>query len=238
VNFRRSKAAVVLEPELSNALCDFFEVNSEQAKKVFTFLRSNDLSASFTCKLRQLNENKSVTYRCEASKQQQMHIAEHFNIIHTALRHKEEQEPHQQQNWNFGFDDSDERYCGDIPAKPLKFGEYLYYSGFITRRHLLRLLEWQKVSRPLFGQIAISKSFLTPHQFALLLTHLPCSVPIGDKAVELGYLQPEIIPQIIHEQQRYQIPIGEICIENGMITQKQRDTLLQQFYQHQQIQGS
>ena len=63
----------------------------------------------------------------------------------------------------------DHFYHGTIPERELKIGQFLYYSGRISWRTMVRAIVWQKRQRPLFGQIAMKWNLLTAHDIITIL---------------------------------------------------------------------
>lgn len=52
-------------------------------------------------------------------------------------------------------------YKGTVPKRGLLFGQYIYYYGYISFRQLIDAIIWQKIQRPLIGNIAVRWKWLS-----------------------------------------------------------------------------
>lgn len=114
-------------------------------------------------------------------------------------------------------------FMGDLPPRALRFGEYLYYKGLISREQLAAAVQWQKHNRPLFGQIAMQKGMLSSRDFGRVLIRVRQGAPFGEVARSMGLLTREQIGEVIEQQRNHECPIGKYFVQQCMLTQAQVD---------------
>ena len=64
-------------------------------------------------------------------------------------------------------------YKGTVPKRALLFGQYIYYYGYISYRQLIDAIIWQKIQRPLIGNIAVSWNWLYEDDIREILETAP-----------------------------------------------------------------
>lgn len=121
---------------------------------------------------------------------------------------------------------ADHHWLQPIPANVLKLGQFLFYSGRISWRTLIESLTWQRVQRPLFGQIILAWGYATPQDIRELLTYRHAHEPIGDAAVRMGVLTPQVRDAMVGRQRGLQRRLGEYFVEKGILTQRELQELL------------
>ena len=121
---------------------------------------------------------------------------------------------------------ADRHWAQPIPANVLKLGQFLFYSGRISWRTLIESLTWQRVQRPLFGQIILAWGYATPRDIRELLTYRHAHEPIGDAAVRMGVLTPKARDAVVGRQRGLQRRLGEYFVEKGILTQRELQELL------------
>jgi hypothetical protein len=119
-----------------------------------------------------------------------------------------------------------------IPAIPLEYGMYAYYSGKITYQDLIRALTWQRRQRPNLGTIARQWGWLSEAQVQNILRHRGHSRRFGRKAVELTYLQPCQVRALLIQQRSRQQKLGRFFVENKLISQFDADQLAGKLARH------
>lgn len=128
-----------------------------------------------------------------------------------------------------------------IPQRPLRFAEYLYHRGLITWRVLCRAVEWQRAQRPRLGELAVRFGYLTQAQVdALLVSRAALGrahVPLGEVACERGLLTPRQRATLLAHQRRRQRPIGAYFVEQGLLDARQLKALLAEHAAHQRLHG-
>lgn len=119
-----------------------------------------------------------------------------------------------------------------IPAIPLEFGMYAYYSGKISYQDVIQSLIWQRRQRPPLGDIARQWGWLTGTQVRRILAHRGHSRRFGRKAIELKYLQPFQVKTLLTYQRSKQQKLGIYFIENGLMSQTEADQLASKLALH------
>jgi hypothetical protein len=107
-------------------------------------------------------------------------------------------------------------YTGEVPQRRLLLGQYLYFSRVISRSALGAALVWQKMGRPLIGQIAMRWKWLVRDDIrAILSTRIPREKFCG-AAERLGYLAPYQTITLLGRQRVLQPRLGQYFIEKGL----------------------
>jgi hypothetical protein len=123
-------------------------------------------------------------------------------------------------------------YTGKIPQRRLLIGQYLYYSGIITRMNLGAALVWQKMRRPLMGQIAKKWHWLTMNDIHRILSCRERGERFGDSAKRCGLLESYQIITLLGRQRILQPRIGEYFITNGILDPDDLMAVEQDFRSH------
>jgi hypothetical protein len=109
----------------------------------------------------------------------------------------------------------------ELPRRPLRFAEYLYYSGRVGWSDLVEAIAWQRAQRPPLGRIAVELGFLAPEDVTLLLERrreaAAIATPFGEWAVREGFLTRFQLLVVVGQQSRMQRPIGQYFVERGLI---------------------
>lgn len=106
---------------------------------------------------------------------------------------------------------------GSLPKRPLKFGQFLFFSGVIPARELLDALAWQRGQRPPFGQIARDWGILTTQQVIEVLRSKGPGEPFGECASRLGWMTPFEMHAVACRQKNLQRPFGHYFVERGLM---------------------
>jgi hypothetical protein len=123
---------------------------------------------------------------------------------------------------------SDHFYQGGLPKRTLLFGQFLYYSSLISWRQLIGAVTWQRLHRPLIGQIALDSGMLSSHEIAKTLLERHFKEKFGECAIRKGYLIPLRLMILLGKQRRFQTPIGRYFIENGIFHSGALERLVEQ----------
>jgi hypothetical protein len=111
----------------------------------------------------------------------------------------------------------DHFWSGPIPARTLRLGEFMYYSGRIPWSELIRALAWQAQQAPRFGQLARSYGYLTPEHIFSVLTRRHGKERIGEAALRLGFLTNLQQHVVLMAQQRARGRIGDYFVRTGLV---------------------
>jgi len=111
----------------------------------------------------------------------------------------------------------DHFWSGPIPARTLRMGEFMYYSGRIPWSELIRALAWQARQAPRFGQVARSYGYLTPEHIFSVLTRRHGKERIGEAALRLGFITTLQRHVVLTAQQKARARIGDYFVQAGLI---------------------
>lgn len=114
---------------------------------------------------------------------------------------------------------------GKIPARPLQFGQYLYYRGLISFRTLACALVWQRQQRPVLGQVAQRWGWLDADGVRQILD---CRIlgRFGERAEHLGLLNGLQVRALLLHQRTRQHKIGVYFVEQGIFSEADLEHLL------------
>ncbi|MCK5681607.1 J domain-containing protein [bacterium] len=122
-----------------------------------------------------------------------------------------------------------------LPQRPLPFGLFLNYSGFISHTDLAKALVWQRRQRPRLGDLSKRWGRLNNSQVeAVLKVRFQGGGPgrFGECAVELGLLSQFQVDTMIHFQRTKQQPLGEYFIEQNLLNKRLINQLLSDLHDH------
>ncbi len=125
------------------------------------------------------------------------------------------------------------RYChGAIPARELKIGQFLYYSGRISWRILISAIAWQKRQRPLFGQIAMQWNILSSDDIVKILKEKTYNEKFGEYALRKCYFTPFQHMAVMGRQRKLQPLICGYFIREGILTPEEIEELVMSVSDH------
>ncbi|MFT7620775.1 MAG: hypothetical protein ACI97A_004433 [Planctomycetota bacterium] len=111
--------------------------------------------------------------------------------------------------------------------KEMRFGEYLVSRGIVTVRDVLRSLCWQHEQQEPIGRIALRHRCLNVHQVMRILGsqgddrikagETGGARMFGEYAVELGYMEPAEVEELLVLQINSRPSIGAALVERGTI---------------------
>jgi hypothetical protein len=111
----------------------------------------------------------------------------------------------------------DALYTGDVPSRRLLLGQYLYYTRVISRAVLASALVWQKMKRPLIGQIAMKWKWLVREDISSILAGRVSREKFCFAAERMGYLAPYQTLILLGRQRVLQPRLGQYFIEKGIL---------------------
>ena len=121
---------------------------------------------------------------------------------------------------------------GTIPKRTLLFGQYIYYYGYISYRQLIDAIIWQKIQRPLIGNIAIGWKWLYENDVKEILKQRLFGEKFGESALRGGYLTPEELRMILGRQRILQPRIGKYFVERRILTSSLVEKIAEGFRHH------
>jgi hypothetical protein len=123
-----------------------------------------------------------------------------------------------------------------LPQRPLRFAEYLYYSGRAAWSDLVKAIAWQRAQRPPIGRVAVDFGFLDPADVASILMGRRAAAagatPFGEWAVREGFLTPFQVLAALGRQLREQRPIGQFFVERGLLDADEIDLVRRGVLRH------
>src|SRR5574340_450142 len=123
-------------------------------------------------------------------------------------------------------------YKGTVPKRRLLFGQYIYYYGCISYRQLIDAILWQKIQRPLIGNIAVYWKWLYEDDVRDILKKRLLGEKFGESALRGGYLTPNEIRIILSWQRIIQPRIGKYFVEKGILTSSIVEKMAERFCHH------
>jgi hypothetical protein len=109
-------------------------------------------------------------------------------------------------------------FMGTLPKRALLFGQFVYYSGYISYQQLIDAILWQKIRRPLVGHIALRWGWLYEDQIREILKHRQWGEKFGEVALRGGYLTSHELRMILGRQRILQPRIGGYFVEKRVLT--------------------
>jgi hypothetical protein len=121
---------------------------------------------------------------------------------------------------------------GALPERELLLGQFLYYSGIIPWKTLINAIVWQRMQRPLLGQIACQWNMLTDDEVQKILKERSFNEKFGAHAFRKGYITSYQLLALVGRQRSLQQPIGQFFIKHGILTAPQLEHLVAQAKVH------
>jgi len=115
------------------------------------------------------------------------------------------------------------------PQRPLRFGEYLFYSGVIPWSLLIKAIVWQRSQRPRIGEIAQNWRWLTESQIKALLKNRRQGERLGEILLRYSIINSFQLRLLLSHQQRIQKPFGSFFVQNRVLTEAQ----IKRYLEHQ-----
>ena len=126
----------------------------------------------------------------------------------------------------------EKKYRGTIPARRLRIGHYLYFSGLISWESLIKALVWQRRQRPRLGEIGRSLGWLHSCDIRKILSNRTFPTPFGRTAVQLGLLSESQVAILLSRQNRMKKKIGVYFVRHNLLTSAQMTEFVSQCRKH------
>jgi hypothetical protein len=123
-------------------------------------------------------------------------------------------------------------FMGTLPKRVLLFGQFVYYSGYISYRQLIDAILWQKIRRPMVGHIALRRGWLYEDQIRQILRDREWGEKFGEVALRGGYLTPDELRMILARQRLLQPRIGGYFVEKKLFTVSCVEKMAERFRRH------
>ena len=105
-----------------------------------------------------------------------------------------------------------------MPRWELRLGQYLYYTGRISRTSLLEALAWQRRRRPRFGEIASRCQLLDAGQIGEIVDARQHRERFGETAIRTGHLTGAHRLGVLGRQRKLQPRIGQYFVDKGLMS--------------------
>jgi hypothetical protein len=126
-------------------------------------------------------------------------------------------------------------FMGTLPKRSLLFGQFVHYSGYISYRQLIDAILWQKVRRPLVGNIALRWGWLHEADLREILKQRRWGEKFGEAALRGGYLTPDEFRLILGWQRLLQPRIGRYFVEKRLLTVSSVEKIAERLRRHNKI---
>ncbi len=151
---------------------------------------------------------------------------------HTARAEKKKKKYHQRNRSKGQF------YKGMLPARMLRFAEYLYYTGEISWDELIHAIVWQYRNRPKLGELAESMGYLENRDVLYIIKNRVFSETFGQAALRLGVLGKKDLERLVRAQKMIGMPIGRFFLEHKIFTEEELQLKLSSCRRHNLIHNS
>ncbi len=131
--------------------------------------------------------------------------------------------------------DSKALFKGALPERSMLFGHFLYYSGLVDWKTIVRALIWQRASRPRVGDIGVRFGWLAPSDILPILKSGICTDAFGKKAVAEGKLSRYQMQMILAYQKKNHRKVGEYFLKKRIFTRMQLQALLRKSQAHNEL---
>jgi hypothetical protein len=121
---------------------------------------------------------------------------------------------------------------GEIPARRVFIGQFLYYSGAISRQQMWGAVVWQKIKRPRLGDIAARLNWLTPVDIQNILLQRQQGERFGDSALRAEMLSSYQLLVLLGRQRLLQPRIGSYFIERNILSPETLDAAEEALREH------
>lgn len=123
-------------------------------------------------------------------------------------------------------------YKGPLPNRKLLFGHFLYYSGLINWRTIVKALAWQKNNRPRVGELGKRVGWLTDSDVEQIIKQRRGMESFGQSAVHHQFLNSQQLKALIDQQKRLQRRLGEFFIAHKIFSPDQMESLALECRRH------
>ncbi len=126
----------------------------------------------------------------------------------------------------------DHFYEGVFPKRKLLIGQFLYYSGVISWRTLIKAIIWQRRQRPSIGQIALDWDLLSSYEIRRILATRDFGEKFGECALRKGYITSYNLMALLGKQRILQPPIGEHFVERNILSSMELERMVEKLQNH------
>lgn len=123
-------------------------------------------------------------------------------------------------------------YQGPMPGKPLRFAQFLYYSGLIDWQTMIDAITWQMHVRPKIGEIGRAYRFFDHGGIGEIIREREIGELFGNVALRLGKVNRLQLHAMVGKQRNLNLPIGRFFLEEEMFSRTELETLLKENRNH------
>ncbi|MBU0480587.1 MAG: DnaJ domain-containing protein [Proteobacteria bacterium] len=123
-------------------------------------------------------------------------------------------------------------YKGPLPRRRLLFGHFLYYSGLINWRTIVKALAWQRNNRPRIGELGKRVGLLSEVDVEKVIRNRKGMESFGQSAISMRLLNQKQLKGLILQQKRLQRKFGEFFIAHRIFSPEQLEDLVQECQRH------
>jgi len=123
-------------------------------------------------------------------------------------------------------------YNGDIPSYHLEIGRYLYFRGVITYQDLIKALSWQRLQRPVLGDIGLKWGWFDRVSIRSILDFRGQPLLFGERAIHLGIITPFQSKLLLAYQRTKQQRLGTFFVEQGTVDPEEMERLAADLKKH------
>lgn len=199
---------MVLPPGVARACVVLFGIEPARVSMILAQLQPDQLKAAFNQRAMQFHPDRAAALGVDASV-----LTERFRLMRQA------------RDTLAGFLEDPagaastlarDHWNAEVPARSLRLGEYLYFTGWLPWSTVARGMEAQ-ARRPSFGATAVGLGLLRKVDAEQLELRRLSRERLGDCAVRLGKLTPAQRDCVVTEQRRRTLPLGECLVRLGLM---------------------
>jgi hypothetical protein len=127
---------------------------------------------------------------------------------------------------------TDWRYEGSLPSRPLRFGEFLFYTRRIGWRDLVGAIVWQTRHRPRLGEYALERGWISAQSLCLIRRHARPNELWGETAMRLGLLDARQLAVLLGTQHMQGPAFGRFFVATGRLTEHELAALVLEQQRH------
>lgn len=199
---------MILPPGVARACVVLFGVEPAAVPTVLAHLQPSHLKTVFHQRAMHVHPDRAAALGIDAEL-----LAERFKLMRHAFdtlsRYLEDPE-------RAARSLSADFWSAEVPARALRLGEYLYFSGWLPWRTIALGLATQK-RRPSWGATAVELGFLRKVDAEQLELRRMSRERLGDAAVRLGKVTSAERDRVVAEQRRRTLPLGECLLRLGLV---------------------
>jgi len=236
------------ESEIIDAFRLLFTPRSGDLREILNCMREPEIKSAFRKKALQTHPDRFASYGEEYQRRCSERFIEISNAYETLTKYLKFKDngvhsqrrapgtngtsarynrPRQPEYSTVGFRDRPRESSGqpfwkmDLPRRPLRFGEFLYFSGMIPWAGLIRALVWQRKQRPRIGEIAQRWRWLTELEVTNLLSKRHSGMRLGELLLQHQIISPFQLSVLLWQQRKIQKPIGQFFVQQNVLSEAQ-----------------